>query len=140
MLAPSPPHLANHTYAIAGSQLTRDASKGLQLLATIPARTQVRAALVARENILAINLSEPVRSFIERTERLGQWGDRREKTKRNRTLVIASLQDIEPDLFELLNETKVAGIAVLDTTGDPFRLDQVVNDADNGNFFVLSPQ
>ena len=136
----SPLRLTNHTHAIASPQFSRDAGKGLRLLATLAARTPARAAIVARENILAINLAEPTRAFIERTEQLGQWGDRREKTKRNRALVITSLRDMEPDLLEWLKETKIAGIAMLDTTGDPACLDQVVNDADSRNFFVLSPE
>lgn len=132
--------LSNLTRAAASRQLGRDAAKGLRLLATLEAFAPARAAVVARENVLAINLGEATRPFVQRTERLGQWGDRREKTKRNRTLIIRSLQDIEPDLFLVLNKTKIAGIALLRTGDDPASLDRVVGDANRQNFFVLGPQ
>lgn len=133
-------HLSNLTRASAGRRFGRDAAKGLRLLATLEAFAPARAAVVARENVLAINVGEATHAFIQRTERLRQWGDHREKSKRNRTLVIRSLQDIEPDLFLALNRTKIAGIALMSTGDDPASLDWFVRDADHQSFFVLSPR
>ncbi len=131
--------LRNLTRAVARPGLVRDAHKGLQLLSAASNRG-VSAALVARENIIAINLNETLIDFIARTERLGQWGDRRQKTKRNRTLILSSVPDLETSLFARINQSKIAGIAVLDTACDPAILDQWVDEADARTLFVLSPE
>lgn len=143
---PSPDHvppsyrLSSLARATVSERFGRDAAKGLRLLTTIEAYAPAKAAVVARENVLAINIGEATRTFIQRSEQLQQWGDGREKTKRNRTLVIRSLQDVEPDLFLTLNKTKIAGIALLRTGNDAASLDRVVRDADRQNSFVLGLQ
>lgn len=131
--------LRNHTRTAANPHLVKDASMGLEFLSTVIDRG-VRAAVVARENILAIALNEPISDFIQRTERLGQWGDRRQKTKRNRVLVLSAMPTQETQLPSLLRQTKLAGIAVLDTSSNPAALDQLVEEADAKTLFVLSPE
>jgi len=121
-------------------QFRRDARKGLQLLEEICETVSITAAIVARENVLALNLDETLADFIERAELLAQWGDRREKSKRNRTLVVSTAHAIEPDLYSSLGATKIAGFAVLNAGKDPASLDQLVAFADGENYFVLSPQ
>ena len=136
---PTPLHLRNHTRILAHPQFARDAHKGLQLLALI-AETGARAAIVARENILAIRQSETLSEFLNRTEQLGQWGDHRQKSKRNRVLVLTTAPEPGINLVALIQTSKIAGLAVLDSTHDPSYLDHLISDADRQTLFVLSPQ
>ena len=100
----------------------------------------MRATIVARENILSISLDEPLVQFVERTEKLAQWGDRREKKKRNRTLVLNSIEDFETDMFETVQNSKIAGFAFLYSGKDSAKLDQLISGANVRSLFVLRPQ
>ena len=135
-----PTALLSHARTSPNRQFTRDARKGLQLLASVRKTVHITAALVRRENVLALNVGETQSVFLERGEKLAQWGDRREKSKRNRTLVIEKADTIEPELYGTLANTKIAGFAVLNATHDPTTLDRLVAFADGENYFVLSPQ
>jgi hypothetical protein len=131
--------LVSHGRVPPKRQFRRDATKGLQLLAAIGGRAQATAAIVARENVFAINVGEPLDAFIRRTEGLAQWGDRRERRKRDRTLVLASGASLRDEDYDSLDDTKIAGIALLDIAAAPAARDRLVAYADRENAFVVSP-
>ncbi|MGI9476201.1 MAG: LpxI family protein [Hyphomicrobiaceae bacterium] len=132
--------LISHARTPPSAQFRRDACKGFQLLTSVRSAVRISAALIGRENVLALNVGETFSGFVERGEKLAQWGDRREKSKRNRTLVVESADTINPKLYETLGNTKIAGFAILNATNNPTTLDRLVAFADGENYFVLSPQ
>ena len=98
----------------------------------------VKGAVVARENILTINVDEPIPAFVARTEQLAQWGDRREKRKRNRTLILSGSEMADPELLQALRNTKIAGIALFNVSDADVSLDRLIDAADQQAFFVMS--
>jgi hypothetical protein len=87
-----------------------NARLGLALLEELGTFARPRAALIARNHVLAVNVAEPMAAFLARTRRLGQWGDGR-RLRRNLTLVLTpgavqDLDDIPP-----LSDEPIAAIA-----------------------------
>lgn len=132
--------LLSHARRLPHPQFRRDARKGLHLLKNLHGEVSIKAVLVSRENILAVDVDETIDTFIERSEKLAQWSDRREKSKRNRTLVVAMPGALRPEVCRALRSTKVAGVALLTVEKDPSLLDQLIEFANAENYFVLSPQ
>lgn len=135
-----PTRLVHHARIKPTAQAVRDASKGVRLLSVLALTCPVRATIVARENVLAISLDEATGHFIERTEKLAQWGDRREKRKRNRTLVLHSMEELETGTLDYVQNSKIAGIAFVRSYQTSAKFDQLVSDANARNLFVLSPE
>lgn len=136
--ATAPASLTSLARVSAPPKAMRDALKGLRLLAACPANLEVQAAVVGRENILAINVGEPMQSFIERSERLVQWGDRREGGKRNRVLAVITPATISPETWATLSGSKIGGFAILTTAGSHDELDEIIELATAKQYFVLS--
>jgi DUF1009 family protein len=131
-------HFRSYTRTQPSRQDRNDAAKGAQVLAMLGRHGPVRAAVVARENVIAINLDEPMGTFIARSKQLAQWGDNRQKDKRNRTLVLTKPNDIDCNQIGSLNTSKIAGIALISAGFAPGELDQLVSAANAQNLFVLS--
>ena len=129
------------------TQFARDAMKGARLLSAVPADVHVTAAIVVRENVIAINIGEPLQAFIERSEQLVQWGDRRQGGKRNRTLALVSTEPADPTVLKSLSDTKIAGVVlvtpsrnsgspVAEPVGAQDALDEMIEIANTHAFFV----
>jgi len=111
-----------------------DAFKGLMAVRTIAAYATCPGVVVARQHILAVNVSEPLNAFVVRAIALRQWGNTR-KRKRQGLLVVASLSEVQqihsqaqmpsrslagfPDLAQGLAEASFAGLAVEDGASVP---------------------
>jgi UDP-2,3-diacylglucosamine hydrolase len=130
--------IRSHTRVKPSRQDRRDANKGALVLSRLVQRGPVRGAIVARENVLAIDLDEPIEAFIGRSNHLAQWGDKRQKNKRNRTLILTKPEDITPSQTAALIDTKIAGIMLLSAGANPGAFDELVSVANAQSLFLLS--
>ena len=131
-----PAQLAVHTRTSPKAEALGNAIKGLHVLEVLAGKAC--AAIVARENILALNIVETMPTFIERSERLHQWGDKRQRHTKNRVLVLNRAPTGDGELLTALSKSKIGGIALLGGYGSSSELDQLVVAANALNLFVLS--
>lgn len=132
--------LASHSRWQPNKGALRDARKGLLLLAMLSQTCPASATLVSRDNILAININEPLSEFLARSKRISQWGDTREKRKRNRIFVLSSIEALQSDTLNHAVDAKISGLAVLKPPRDAFEFDQLLSDANDRRLFVLSAE
>jgi DUF1009 family protein len=114
----------------------KDACIGVALLQDLSGLAACRAALVARQHVLAINVDEPMSKFLDRTRRLGQWGDGR-KRKRNVTLIIGATPRCDLDELMTLTDERIAGVAFARPIGTAEARESLIERARNANLFVL---
>ena len=117
-----------------GSQT--DARIGLALIEDLAVFVKCRAVLVARQHVLAVNIDEPMQSFLVRSRRLGQWGDNR-RQRRNVTLVMGSAPGLENEDIEALTDGPIAGIAFSTPIGAAQARDQLVQRARHASLYLL---
>jgi len=111
--------------------------KGLRLLGVLAHHCAVKGAVLARDNVLAINVDDPMPGFSERCTQLCQWGDQR-RTKRVQTLVVSSIGPLlEEGFIESLSGSQIAGI-VLACEATDATLDEGVRLANQNGLFFLS--
>jgi len=122
-----------------GEQALRDAQVGLALIEDLAAITCARAALVARQHVLAINVAETLQAFLERAKDIGQWGDGTRR-RRNVTLVLGSSEHLLPADLEALTQTSIAGIAFTTIHGAGEMRHEMIDRARAMNLYLLERQ
>lgn len=125
-----PMTLRNFTRTTMMPAMRRDAAKGLQVLEKLKGVSGPGAVIISRENVLAIRVNEPLTTFIERSEQLLQWGDRRGRGKRNRTLALSSSTELDARQLGVLANTKVGCIVLQSIEGGDAALDHLLPVAD----------
>ncbi len=122
-----------------GEQARHNAQLGLALIEDLAPLASARAALVARQHVLAINVDEPLQAFLERTQDIGQWGDGTRR-RRNVTLVLGPKEHLLPADLEALTETSIAGIAFTIIHGAGERRSELIDRARAMNLYMLERQ
>lgn len=120
----------------AGERARSDAQTGLALLEDLAKHAVARAALVARQHVLAINVDEPLEAFVARTRHSGQWGDGARR-RRNATLVIGRDYHLTPADMRTLAQTSVAGIAFSKLHGTAEERSQMIDRAREASLYLL---
>jgi hypothetical protein len=113
-----------------------DACIGVALLEDLAAITECQAVMVARQHVLAVNVDEPMATFLRRTCELGQWGDSRRR-RRNFTLVIGAPFELVSDELPALTDGPIAGIALAKPVAKPEARDRLIEQARRANLFLL---
>jgi DUF1009 family protein len=113
-----------------------DACVGMALLDDLATLTDCHAVLVARQHVLAVNVGEPMPSFLARTSGLGQWGDNRRR-KRNHTLIVGGASEALDDQLPTLTDGPIAGIAFARPIAKPEARDRLIEQAERANLFLL---
>jgi DUF1009 family protein len=122
-----------------GALARRDAQFGLALIADLAPLATARAALVARQHVLAVNVNEPMDAFLARTRDLGQWGDGRRR-RRNVTLILGPDEDLELDLLAALHQTSIAGLAFKNPHASAEARNALIDRARAMNLYILERQ
>lgn len=120
----------------------RDIAIGRRLMAVLAEHELGRAAVIARDHVLAVSASLPVPLMIASLGRDSQWG-RRRFSKQIGILLLDTARDaslLDLAVFQAAADAKLAGIACLGAPLPSDRRDEIVGWANDGRMFLLSEE
>ncbi|MGI9426100.1 MAG: LpxI family protein [Hyphomicrobiaceae bacterium] len=138
-----PEALASHSTPIAllsrtrpKGPILRDVRKGLATIHALAQFASQQAAIVSRENVLAIGVGEPVDQLAQRSLTVRQWSDRKNRRRRG-VLVVMNEDLLDDDALTAVNQARLRGIVIARPTKADQLERQVRYANDNGLFLVV---